>query len=329
MTSIAGELDILNWAGRIRQRLLSRGDTIADAIQDRSLYFRISVLGACNLSCPFCHNEGGPTKGKLDVLFATDALRIAHGLGFGRVQFTGGEPLLHPDIGRFIAEARRIVRDVGITTNGTYLPKRLDELIAVGLYRIHVSLQAEALRSQNSLGWLVPSWLMPVLQLGRQNVLKVRLNLPVLLSDLPLARDFLVELSEFGCDVSMFSILPHGTAACDYPTSALDDLAVQENTRRMARRTPGQVFVRGYRAPTGLRCAACAQKSACKEQSHSLRLGADRVLRPCLATRKWDIDTADLNLHRAIELGTLLALDYIWPDGELNASSHDPSSTNG
>jgi GTP 3',8-cyclase len=300
----------------ISNHLLDRAETIAQAIQKRELYFRISLVGACNLHCPFCHNEGGPEKGKLKVPFVVRATRIAHELGFRRVQFTGGEPLLHPRVADFVAAVRQIMPDIGITTNGTYLPDKFDALLAAGLSRIHVSLQAEALRtSTESDHWAIPSWLSPVLERGRKGIIKVRLNLPVPMDDLAAAHLFLTELSLFGCDVNLFSILPRsGVHDQQYTSSSLEEIAAEENYRRLSNNISGRIIVRGYRAPSGIRCASCADKLMCKEQSHSLRLGVDRILRPCLATRKWDIQTTEENLWLEMKAATLLALDYTWAE---------------
>jgi GTP 3',8-cyclase len=299
----------------INRRLAERGETLARAIRQRGLYFRVSLLGVCNLSCPFCHNEGGPQKGKLDLEFALRAIIIARELGFERVQFTGGEPLLHPLVAEFVARSRKIVSDVGITTNGTYLPTKLASLVASGLSRIHISLQSEALRSQPDADcWTIPSWLDPVLELGRGGVLKVRLNLPVPNSDLEIARAFLIELAPFNCDVNLFSILPqNGHAAGSNSSVDLEKLAADENERRRSHLIDGRILVRGYRPPTGIRCTDCVDRDSCREQSHSLRLGADSVLRPCLATRRWDISITDENLRSGLKAASVLALDYAWP----------------
>src|SRR5215831_9212288 len=218
----------------ISLRLAETEETLRSAIRQRNLYFRVSVLGSCNLNCPFCHNEGGPKKGKLDLAFALRAILVARELGFERVQFTGGEPLLHPRIPEFIAGARRIVGDVGVTTNGTYLKSKLDSLVAAGLSRIHISLQAESLRVRPDADhWTIPSWLAPVLNLGRDGVLSVRLNLPVPVSDLQIVRAFLVELSPFQCDVNLFSILPRDHCPTEMnSTFVLGQLAADENARR-------------------------------------------------------------------------------------------------
>jgi hypothetical protein len=299
--------------GLISSRLAERGQTLASAIRQRHLYFRVSVLGSCNLSCTFCHNEGGPRKGKLDLAFAFRAIRVANELGFERVQFTGGEPLLHPLIPEFIAGAREILADVGVTTNGTFLPKKLDSIVDAGLHRIHISLQAEALRDRpNANYWTIPRWLDPVLDLGRRGVLNVRLNLPVPVADLSIARAFLADLSPFQCDVNMFSILPDkdDRLAEPNPIIALEGLAAEENARRHSNLIAGKILVRGYRTPAGIRCTTCNERNACREQSHSLRLGVDKILRPCLATRRWDIRLTDDNFRTGIEAASLLALDY-------------------
>ena len=129
----------------IRQRLQDQGVTLADVISLRKLYFRVSVISTCNLSCLFCHNEGAPTGGRINLDFARKAIEAAREIGFNRVQFTGGEPLLRKDIGDFVGMARSLINDVGVTTNGLLLPERIDSLINNSITRIHISLQTETL----------------------------------------------------------------------------------------------------------------------------------------------------------------------------------------
>jgi cyclic pyranopterin phosphate synthase len=311
---VAPALSPVDALNAIRSRLIGRHETIRDAIHQRNLYFRVSLLGACNLSCPFCHNEGGPSKGKLDLAFAERAMHIASKLGYRRVQFTGGEPLMHPRVAEFVRSAKTIMPDVGVTTNGIYLASKLDALLEARISRIHISLQAEALSpNPDSDRWVVPGWLNPALEVSRRGAVIVRLNLPVANSDLQKAKQFLTDMSAFGCDLNLFSILPEGSAGSDESATSLEELAEVENVRRVSRGLLGQISVRGYRAPDGLRCGACTNRHRCKEQSHSLRLGVDGVLRPCLATREWDLQTSHNDLPEMIEAATLLALDYVWP----------------
>jgi len=294
----------------IKEQLTARNQTLQQAIEERQLYFRISVVGNCNLSCEFCHNEGAPARGRMNIDTMLVAVAAAKRAGFSRVQFTGGEPLLHPEIAMFVARAREHIVDVGITTNGTFLEAHLASLVAAGVSRVHVSLQTESLiLAGDGENWGVPDWLAPTLERAAQGAFSLRLNLPVPANDLVRAERFLDELR---CDIKAFSILPEGEAKEDtYPSDALAALVARVNSRRAEQMLPGQVFVRGYRPPAGIRCPSCANRTRCKEQSHSLRLGADLVLRPCLATRDWDIPFEE-PVDVALESAALLALDYRW-----------------
>jgi len=300
----------------IIRRLDVSGSTLADAIQRRSLYFRISVIGTCNLSCKFCHNEGAPAKGRLTIDSATRAIESALRVGFRRVQFTGGEPLLHKEIGGFVGAARRLLDDVGVTTNGTFLQAKLPELLAGGIHRIHVSLQTESLIEAGTGGaWGIPDFLAPTLQHAREGAFKLRLNLPVPADSLPASEAFLEALIPYGCDIQAFSILPEGETAADpFPIEELEAVVARSNGRRRERGSQARVLLRGFRPPTGIRCPTCLDHARCKEQSHSLRLGTDNILKPCLATRFWDTELDHDDLDGSIRELALLALDYEWPE---------------
>jgi cyclic pyranopterin phosphate synthase len=296
----------------IRAGVTQKYGTLENAIKATGLYFRVSILGTCNLHCPFCHNEGAPTRGLLDEDFAENALDCASRVGFDRVQFTGGEPLLHPRCGNFVRRARNYFSDVGITTNGTHLNLRLNELISAGLYRLHISLQQEALVEAGSASqWGVPAWLEQALDCAADNLFILRLNMPVMSDYIETAKFFLQEIAPYGCDVKVFSILPEA----DQTTSidSVDDLLLmvdEENKRRISAGQKGKIHLRGYRPPTGIRCGTCADRDRCMEQSHSLRLGADRILRPCLASRAWDSFLLQNDMYRQLEKAAFLALDY-------------------
>jgi molybdenum cofactor biosynthesis enzyme MoaA len=299
----------------IRARLADADTTLREAILRRHLYFRVSVVGACNLGCSFCHNEGAPKTGKLNVDNAQIAFDSAARVGFERIQLTGGEPLLRPDIARFVYEARRSFSDVGVTTNGVYLPRRIEGMVEAGLTRLHVSLQTESLIDAGSVArWDVPKWLRPAIERANAAGVEVRVNLPVPADLLPQAEAFLAQLQGEGVSAKVFSVLPEGEAGQStraYPVQDLEDLVQRA---RDPHRPPASIVVRGYRPPAGLRCPTCSERARCKEQSHSLRLGADLVLRPCLATRRWDagLDLGDPD--RSIAEAATLAIDYTWPE---------------
>jgi molybdenum cofactor biosynthesis enzyme MoaA len=300
------------FATQIRENLQKVRSSVRELIRERELYFRISVTGACNLSCQFCHNEGGPQNGVMTPEIAEAAIVSAVSLGFTRIQFTGGEPLLRKDISEFVKRAKRYVEDIGITTNGTYLLRELDKLVESGISRIHVSLQTESLVEAGSEKcWGIPDWLLPTITRARSGEFILRLNLPVPADAMTETERFLILLEDYRCDIKVFSVLPEGGVSnLVYPLGDLESLVEGVNHRRDVRSISGKVLLRGFRPPAGIRCPTCDERLRCREQSHSLRLGADLVLRPCLASRAWDIPL-QLNSEDEVLLeSTLLALDY-------------------
>jgi cyclic pyranopterin phosphate synthase len=107
------------------------------------LNLRISVTQKCNMHCPYCHREGETDPST--VMSAEEIvhiIKIALGLGISRVKLTGGEPLLRKDaldIVGGIAELRGL-RDLSMTTNGTFLEAMAKDLKMKGLDRVNVSL---------------------------------------------------------------------------------------------------------------------------------------------------------------------------------------------
>jgi cyclic pyranopterin phosphate synthase len=68
-------------------------------------------------------------------------LRVAGSLGFRKVRFTGGEPLLRKDLPQIVREAKAAgVEDLSLTTNGHLLAGLVTVLKDAGLSRVNVSL---------------------------------------------------------------------------------------------------------------------------------------------------------------------------------------------
>ena len=89
----------------------------------------------CNFRCPFCHNAGLVTHiNSADQIPEDDLLDFLKkrvGLLDG-VCITGGEPLLQPDIGEFMAKVKALGYKIKLDTNGS-CPEKLEELIKDGL----------------------------------------------------------------------------------------------------------------------------------------------------------------------------------------------------
>lgn len=91
--------------------------------------------GGCNFRCPFCHNASLVLPGELSHDSRAEEvlsfLRKRVGVLDG-VAVTGGEPLLHPDMGDFLTEIKAMGFLVKLDTNGSF-PERLISLVEAGL----------------------------------------------------------------------------------------------------------------------------------------------------------------------------------------------------
>ena len=101
----------------------------------------VEITNACNMSCSFCHGTGRRKKQMSLGEFA----RIAGNLR-GMTEYLYlhvlGEPLTHPLLPIFIEYASKCGFKVALTTNGTLLPKRGEEIILSGVYKVNISLHS-------------------------------------------------------------------------------------------------------------------------------------------------------------------------------------------
>lgn len=83
---------------------------------------QIEITNKCNLSCLHCFNaSGAPHPDELTTQEIFSLLDTLSPMGVYQVTFTGGEPLLHPDIFEIVEHARKAPMAVDIFTNGTLL----------------------------------------------------------------------------------------------------------------------------------------------------------------------------------------------------------------
>lgn len=91
--------------------------------------------GGCNFRCPFCHNAPLVLPERLSQDTDEEAvlrfLEKRRGVLEG-VAVTGGEPLLHKDIGRFLEKVKALGYKIKLDTNGSF-PDELSALIEGGL----------------------------------------------------------------------------------------------------------------------------------------------------------------------------------------------------
>jgi cyclic pyranopterin phosphate synthase len=103
---------------------------------------RISLTSRCNLSCIYCHAEGEKNpESEMSADEIIDIMEIAAKFGIKSIKFTGGEPLIRPDILKIIRAVPKGI-ECSITTNGILLADMAADLKAAGLRRVNVSLDS-------------------------------------------------------------------------------------------------------------------------------------------------------------------------------------------
>ncbi len=109
---------------------------------------RISVTDRCNFRCLYCipdeDIEWLPRKELLTLEELARLAQIAVSLGVHKLRITGGEPLLRKNLVHLVREVAAIpgLRDLGLTTNATELPRLAGPLAEAGLQRVNVSLDS-------------------------------------------------------------------------------------------------------------------------------------------------------------------------------------------
>jgi GTP 3',8-cyclase len=111
---------------------------------------RISVTDRCNFRCQYCMPADGLPWLQRDALLTYEEIarlvRILSEMGVHDVRLTGGEPLVRKELWRLVEAIGAIpgVHDLSLTTNGYLLEAQVADLVAAGLRRVNVSLDALA-----------------------------------------------------------------------------------------------------------------------------------------------------------------------------------------
>ncbi|WEK54667.1 MAG: pyrroloquinoline quinone biosynthesis protein PqqE [Candidatus Cohnella colombiensis] len=108
----------------------------------------------CPLHCPYCSNPIELQK-REDELTSEHWLKVlgeASDLGVVQVHFTGGEPLLRPDVDLLIRRARELGLFVNLITSGVGLTdQRVKQLVEAGVDSIQLSVQSSEAELANTI----------------------------------------------------------------------------------------------------------------------------------------------------------------------------------
>ncbi len=119
---------------------------LEDLYRRRIDYVRMAVTSQCNLRCMYCmreeHSVYNPEGEQLTGDEIVSIIQALARMGVTKVRFTGGEPLLRPDIVSLVRDAKAVdgIGTVSLTTNGVLLDRYLDDLVAAGIDAINFSI---------------------------------------------------------------------------------------------------------------------------------------------------------------------------------------------
>src|SRR5271157_4339576 len=137
-----------NLSPTVRRRLLAQKRLIRElrmiakglVSTDHPILAHIIPIRRCNLSCTYCNEYDDFSKP-----VPTDRMkqRIDHlaRLGTSIITFSGGEPLLHPELDEIIAHIRKYPVIAAVITNGYLLTaERIQRLNRAGLDHLQISI---------------------------------------------------------------------------------------------------------------------------------------------------------------------------------------------
>src|ERR671914_332845 len=97
---------------------------------DHPLLVHIVPIRRCNIDCGYC-NEYDKVSKPVPTATMLERIDKLADLGTSVIAFSGGEPMLHPELDQLIARIRQHGRIAGLITNGYLLsPRRIKELNA-------------------------------------------------------------------------------------------------------------------------------------------------------------------------------------------------------
>ena len=121
---------------------------LIDPFERAIKYLRVSVTDRCDFRCVYCMAENMTFLPKKELLTLEELDRMCSTfirLGVEKLRITGGEPLVRRDVMQFFKSISRhlesgALKELTLTTNGSQLAKYADDLAALGMRRINVSL---------------------------------------------------------------------------------------------------------------------------------------------------------------------------------------------
>ncbi|MGL5329312.1 MAG: GTP 3',8-cyclase MoaA [Peptostreptococcaceae bacterium] len=261
-------------------------------------YARISLTDKCNLRCVYCMPEDVKYESEYinDSLNTEDYKFIMRGLaeiGITKIRFTGGEPLLHPNLDELIRYAYEClgIYDISITTNGIGLYDRLDELYKSGLKGVNISV--DSLKEYKYKNITRGGDLKEVLKSIQKAIdlgLVVKINCVVInnFNDDEIL-DFIMLTTAYKIDVRFIELMPLGQASQIYKNGyfdigkMIDDIDEMYEVENNEKSTAKYYKFKGSKGRVGvitpMKCSFC-------EECSRIRVTSNGMIKLCLHSKE-------------------------------------------
>ena len=304
---------------------------------------RISVTDRCNFRCAYCmpkevFDKDYPYLPHKDLLSFEEITRLARiftAHGVRKFRLTGGEPLLRKDLDRLVAQLSELrtpeghALDITLTTNGSLLRRKAQQLKDAGLHRVTVSLDGlddAVFRRMNDVDFPVADVLDGIEAAREAGLSDIKVNMVVKRSTnvdqiLPMARHFrgtgvtlrFIEYMDVGATNGwcMDEVLPSADVVqllnTEMPLVQLDPTAPGETAQRW-----GYVGANGQHDPAlgEIGVISSVTQAFCGDCNRA-RLSTEGRIYLCLfADKGWDL--RDLLRSGANDATLSNAIAHIW-----------------
>ena len=197
---------------------------LIDPFKRKISYIRISVTDRCDFRCTYCMAEDMQFLPKKDVLSLEEIEEICRAfmkLGTKKIRLTGGEPLVRKGIMQVINNLGKDVGDsleeLTITTNGSQLESKAEELYKAGVRRINVSLDhLDPIKFREITRWGDLEKVKNGLKKAREVGLKIKIN-TVAISEFNQYHlsEILKWCGDEGFDMTIIEVMPMGDIGGD------------------------------------------------------------------------------------------------------------------
>lgn len=254
---------------------------------------RLSLTDKCNLRCHYCMPVDATFMDEKKYLSSSEYAEIVKELtdyGLEELRLTGGEPLMRKDFNEIISSFSSIpLKKIGLTTNGIYLDRHLDELKKYRVHHLNVSL--DSLDEKNFRKITFGNHLKRILsniETARQMGFNIKINAVAMrgINDHEIF-DFIDYSARTGIEVRFLEVMKIG-----YACNSQEDqfISAREMSALMKTKYSLKPIVKendstsfNYLLDNGAQIGFIASESqAFCGQCSRWRLGADGIMRACL-----------------------------------------------